>query len=161
MLDNGVAIHFAVTPLWSMRAVSQASSNPHHLKLIHTVRFFLIATAIPLITTNGLYTTQWKCSHYATATTSPTPIQPIMSKNKSQSQIAKCEQALTLDVNGPLQRDTRWSYYNIKPIDTSKISKNRGFPKVHTSCTSLSHCTVQRCELIIKIRKPFVNILVV
>ena len=33
---------------------------------VHTVRLFLIATAILLITTNGL-------SHYATVTTSPTP----------------------------------------------------------------------------------------
>ena len=56
--------------------------------------FFLIATAIPLIATNGLHGTQWKCSHYATVTTSPTPIQPIMSKSKSQSQIAQCERAL-------------------------------------------------------------------
>ena len=34
---------------------------------------------------------QWKCSHYATATTSLTPAQSIMSKNKSQSQIAQYE----------------------------------------------------------------------
>ena len=56
--------------------------------------FFLIATAIPHNATNGLYRTQWKCSHYVTVTTSPTPIQPIMSKNKSQSQIVQCERAL-------------------------------------------------------------------
>ena len=43
---------------------------------------------------HGLHRTQWKCSHYATATTSPTPMQPIVSKNKSQSQIAQCERAL-------------------------------------------------------------------
>ena len=49
--------------------------------LIRTVRFFLIATAILLIATNGLQSTHWKCSHYTTAT-STTPIQPIMSKNK-------------------------------------------------------------------------------
>ena len=55
---------------------------------------FLIATAIPLIATNGLQRTQCKCSHYATVTTSLTPMQPIMSKNKSQSQIAQCERAL-------------------------------------------------------------------
>ena len=60
------------------------------------MRFFLIATAIPLVTTNGLYRTQWKCSHYATMTTSPTPIQAIMSKNKLQSQITQCERALTV-----------------------------------------------------------------
>ena len=33
---------------------------------------FLIATVILLIATNGLYGTQWKCSHFATATASPT-----------------------------------------------------------------------------------------
>ena len=49
---------------------------------------FSIATAILLITTNGFYRTQWKWSHYATATTLPTPEQPIVSKTKSQSQIA-------------------------------------------------------------------------
>ena len=43
------------------------------LRLVHTVRFFLIATAILIIAANGLYRTHWKCSHYATATTSPTP----------------------------------------------------------------------------------------
>ena len=59
-----------------------------HLGLVHTVRVFLIATAILLIATNVLSMTQWKCSHNVTATTSPTPIQPIMSKNISQSQIA-------------------------------------------------------------------------
>ena len=63
---------------------------------VHTVRFFLIATAIPSIARNGLHRTQWKCSHYATATTSPTPLQPIVIKNKSQSQIAQCERALKL-----------------------------------------------------------------
>ena len=36
------------------------------LKLIHTVRFFLIATAILLIARHGLYRTQWKCSHKVT-----------------------------------------------------------------------------------------------
>ena len=54
--------------------------------------FFLIATVLPLIATNGLYRTQWKCYHYATVTTSPTP---IVSKNKSQLQIAQYEWALT------------------------------------------------------------------
>ena len=56
--------------------------------------FFLIETAISLIATNGLYRTQWKCSHYATVTTSPAPIQPIISKNKSQLQIVQCERTL-------------------------------------------------------------------
>ena len=65
-----------------------------NLGFVHTVRFFLIATAIPLITTNGLCRTHWKCSYYATATTSPTPIQPIVSKNKSQLQSSQCEQVL-------------------------------------------------------------------
>ena len=61
--------------------------------------FFLIATAILLIATNGLHRTQWNCSHYVTATTLPTPIQPIMSKNKSQSQIAQCEWALNIRIS--------------------------------------------------------------
>ena len=65
------------------------------LRPVHIVRFFLIATAILSITRNGLHRTQWKCSHYATATTSPTPMQPIVSKYKSQSQIAQCERALS------------------------------------------------------------------
>ena len=52
---------------------------------VHTVRFLLIATAIHPIATNGWYRTLWKCSHYATATTSPDPTQPIVSKTKSQS----------------------------------------------------------------------------
>ena len=47
----------------------------------HNAIFFLIATAILLITTNVLCRTQWKCSHYATVTAS-TPIQHIASKNK-------------------------------------------------------------------------------
>ena len=64
------------------------------LRLIHTVRFFLIATAILLITTNGSYRTLWKCSHGATAKTLQAPIQPIMSKNKSHSQGVQCERAL-------------------------------------------------------------------
>ena len=58
------------------------------------MRFFLIATAIHLIATNGLYRTQWKCSHCVTATTSPAPVQPIVRKNKSQLQIAQCERTL-------------------------------------------------------------------
>ena len=43
---------------------------------------------------NGLYRTQWKCSHYAFVTTSPAPMQFILSKNKLQPQseiIAQCE----------------------------------------------------------------------
>ena len=56
--------------------------------------FFQILIAIPLITTNGLYRTQWKCSHYATATTPPAFTQPIVSKSKLQLQIAQCERAL-------------------------------------------------------------------
>ena len=50
-----------------------------------------IVTAIPLITTNMLHRTQWRCSYYATATTSSVPMQPIVSKNKSHSQIVLCE----------------------------------------------------------------------
>ena len=86
-------------------------AHPHHsleatptellpyLRRIDTA-FFLMATAILHIETNGLYRThQWKCSHCATVTASPTPMQPIPSKNKSQSQsekIADCERALTV-----------------------------------------------------------------
>ena len=56
---------------------------------VHIVRFFLIATAILLITTNGLYRSKWKCSHFVTATTSPTPIQPIVSKKQIAVAIRK------------------------------------------------------------------------
>ena len=85
------------------------------LRPVHTVRFCLIATAIPSIATNGLHRTQWKCSHYATATTSPTPMHPIVSKNKSQSQIAQCEEALMHDrppvhARGPYKRTTMEAY---------------------------------------------------
>ena len=45
-----------------------------NFRLIHTVRFFQIATANLLIITNGLYRTQSECSHYATAAASPTPV---------------------------------------------------------------------------------------
>ena len=75
-------------------SVDKLNAQMWTLGLIHTVRFFLIATAIPLITTNGLHRTQWKCSHYAIVTTSLTPIQPIMRKDKSLSQIAQCERPL-------------------------------------------------------------------
>ena len=43
------------------------------------------------------YATQWKYLHYATVTTSRTPMLPIINKNKSQSQLeknAQCEWAL-------------------------------------------------------------------
>ena len=43
-------------------------------RLVRAVQFFLIATSILHIATNGLYRTQWKCSHNAIATTLPTPI---------------------------------------------------------------------------------------
>ena len=46
----------------------------YSLRPVHSVHFFLIATAIPLVATNGLHWTQLKCSHYATATKSPTPM---------------------------------------------------------------------------------------
>ena len=42
--------------------------GPFTLYVIFLISILLIAC------TNGLYRTQWKCSHYATATTSPTPI---------------------------------------------------------------------------------------
>ena len=50
--------------------ISNILSVSKNYGLIHTVRFFLIATAIPLIATNGLHKTQWKCSQNATAKTS-------------------------------------------------------------------------------------------
>ena len=56
--------------------------------------FFLISTAIHLIAANGLYRFQWKCSHCATTTTSPVPVQSNVRKNKSQLQIAQCERTL-------------------------------------------------------------------
>ena len=57
-----------------------------------------IATATLLVTTNGLYRIQGKCSYCMTTTTSPTPMQPIISKNKAQSQIAQCEWTLKATV---------------------------------------------------------------
>ena len=87
------------SPLFVRLIASPSLGCDYSLRPVHTVRFFLIATAIPSITRNGLHRTQWKCSHYATATTSPTPMQPIVSKNKSQSQIAQCERALNWQVN--------------------------------------------------------------
>ena len=60
----------------------------------HCGIFFLIATVIPLIAANGWYSIDWKCSHYATVTTSPPPMQLIVSKTRSQSQIVQCERAL-------------------------------------------------------------------
>ena len=47
--------------------------------------FFLIATAILFIATNGLHRSQWMCSHIATVKTSPAPLQPIERRNKSYS----------------------------------------------------------------------------
>ena len=55
-----------------------------------------ITTLIPLVPTCELYRTQYKYSHFAAATTSTAPIQPIVGKNKSHSQISQCEQALKL-----------------------------------------------------------------
>ena len=52
-------------------------------------------TAIPLITTNGLYGTQWTCSQCTTVITSPASTQPIVNKNKLQLQIAQCEWILS------------------------------------------------------------------
>ena len=49
---------------------------------VHTVRLFPVVTAIPLIATNGLHRPQWKCSHCATVTASPAPIQPIIIKKQ-------------------------------------------------------------------------------
>ena len=56
------------------------------------VIFFRIATAILLIAADGLHSTQWKCSHHVTAPASPTPVYPMINKNKLQSQSEKNEQ---------------------------------------------------------------------
>ena len=76
----------------------------------HCKFFFLNVTAIPLVTSNGLYRTQWKCSHYAIAKTLSTPTQPNMSKNKSQLQIAQCERALTGDFVDKSQSTSRYIF---------------------------------------------------
>ena len=69
------------------------------------MRFFLIATAIPIIENNG----QWKCSHYTTVTTSPVPVQPIASKTKSQLQIAQGERALKQSIVNKVSADeSQW-----------------------------------------------------
>ena len=57
----------------------QEAENRYNLFILNprgpfTQCFFLIATAILSIARNGLHRTQWKCSDYATATTSPTPM---------------------------------------------------------------------------------------
>ena len=57
--------------------------------LAENLGFFFreIVTAILLIATNGLYRIQWKCSHYATATTSPILTQAIKAKtNRNRNQ---------------------------------------------------------------------------
>ena len=61
-------------------------SSQVRVRAVHNVRVFLIATAIFLIGTNGLYRTQWKCSHYATATTSSSKLQ-----SQSEKKFAQCE----------------------------------------------------------------------
>ena len=78
------------------------------------MRFFLIATAIPHIAANGLYRTQWKCSHCVTPTTSPSSIQPIVNKNKSQLQVAQClriqEFHLVQYCRGAMNNKGAWSF---------------------------------------------------
>ena len=48
---------------------------------------YAIGIAIFLIATNGLYRFLWRCSQCPIATTSPSAVQHIVSKNKSQSEI--------------------------------------------------------------------------
>ena len=67
----------------------------------HCMIFFLIATAILLITTNGLYR----------ATASPTPIQPIISKSKSHSQSKNFFKVLFVGPLIPLF----WTSGNVSP----------------------------------------------
>ena len=67
---------------------------------VHTVRFLL-----KCIATTGLYRIQRKCSHCVTATSSPPPIQPIISNNKSPSKVTQCERVLTVNAQN-LIKDT-------------------------------------------------------
>ena len=109
---NGVPISsFVVTTGSNWGCINNllTLSRTEHLRLIYTAYFFLIATAILLIVTDGLHRTQWKCSHYATATTSP--IQPIINKNKLQSHFRKKLHSVKLLILLPhLIRDyrSRW-----------------------------------------------------
>ena len=100
-----VTVPFIILAFWFHRALVYFF-NSHFLCLriltwwvrahSHCAFFFPIATAISLIATYRLHRTQWQFSPYVTATTSPSPIEPIMSKNKLQSQITQCERALRL-----------------------------------------------------------------
>ena len=69
------------------------------LRPVHTVHFFLIAAAILLIVTNGLYRIQWKCSHCATVTTSPTPYVAHYKQETNRSR----NQKKSHSVNKPLE----------------------------------------------------------
>ena len=115
------------------------------LGLVHTARFFLIATAIPHIATNGLYRTQWKCSHCATATTSPASIQPIVSKSKLQLRIAQCERALTCKVTacecGYVRDFSRafWGYkgpFTLLDLQLGLASAYNGLYRCYWGCRS-------------------------
>ena len=93
--------HSCLAQLFVLSVELNSVKKNKALGLVHTLRFFLIATVIIHIATDGLYRIQWKCSHYVTATTSSTPIKPVINKNKSQSQSEKknamCERALRYD----------------------------------------------------------------
>ena len=89
--------HLPKTPKCSHESNMKRIPVYQRTKDSFTLCFFVIATVILLIVTNGLYRTQWKYSHYVTAMTSPTPVLPIIRKNKSQSQSEK----KTYSVNGP------------------------------------------------------------
>ena len=94
-ITNSYTVHYEQKQI-AVAIRKKSYSLNESLGPIHTVRFFLIVTMILLIPTNGLYRTQRKCSHYATAKILPTSTQSIVSKNKSQSQIVQCERTLTI-----------------------------------------------------------------
>ena len=66
---------------------------PTCITKIKTCSHCVIATAIFLMKINGLYGIQCKCSHGRVYTASQAPVQLIVSRNKSQSEIAACEWA--------------------------------------------------------------------
>ena len=99
------------------------------------MRFFLIATAIPLIATNGLYRTQWRCSHYATATTSPTPY----GAHYEQKQIAVANRTVWTGPYcknriSPIPCGVIWAYWAEKEpvfLHSNRENKKFQFPLVN------------------------------
>ena len=137
---------------FQFRMVNPARWDPALLGLIHTVRFFSNCDC------DSSYRNKWVAQDsmevftYATVTTLPTPTQPIMSKNKSQSQIAQCEWALRIQLVGkqldsgsldPASQQTswiqKWAGYLVSWIQAgrwptpSSPSKTRGRTSGRTS----------------------------